>query len=137
MTARAIRHDWWTAGRAPYLGNLKVMRRVLEAVKKEVAAADGRLVAYLFRDDRAVFVVEGGQAPEALARARRVSEDAFRSSDRKPLWGRVDIRPAGDPVGVRDDLDRLARQAGVPDGLAGYPWCAGPWLSTSTPVRSG
>lgn len=132
METVRLRCRWETASRRPYFANLKVMRRVLNAVRAEVEAAGGAVPAYVFLEDLFAMVAEG-PAPgleAALDRAREESAADFAASDRKPLWGeRRDETVTGrDEEEAVGPLLRLPVEAGLAAEPRDYPWLGGDWL---------
>ena len=124
-----VQGEWITRDRAPYLAHLKVMRRVLEALRAEVGPG-GTVGAYVFLDDRFAFVAEGtGDLAAAAERARREADRAFRAENGVPLWGECFTDPVtGTLESAVADLARLPADAGLADRPEDYPWCGGRWL---------
>jgi hypothetical protein len=123
---------WETWQRAPYFANLKVMRSVLQTLRRELTAPGGSLRAYVFLEDRVAFLVEG--RPEllrgALESARARSEAAFAASNRKHLWGASsDLEVTGLARDrVLASLRQMPADAGLAADLSAYPWAGGDWL---------
>lgn len=123
--------SWVTSAGRPYFTNLKVMRAVLEAIRGALVREGCELLAYLFLEDRAVFVAGGPKTAlrAALETAGSGSDADFRRSDRKPLWGDRGERPLAweDRQEVIASLSRLVAAAGSSD-VREHPWAGGPWL---------
>lgn len=135
-----VRGCWDAHGSRPYFANLKVMRTVLCALRDEVNGIGGSLLAYVFLDDRLAFLAEGPAAelPAALERCRQSTEEEFRGTDRKPLWGeRVEEVVTGLP---RDaalaPVARLPVEAGLAADPVDYPWLGGEWFAVEGPEPS-
>jgi len=127
-----LRCTWSTSAGRPFFANLKVMRAVLGALRGELAAVRGGLPAYVFVEDRLVFLAEGPpvELEAALERARTRSEAAFADSDRKELWGEARQEDVSglDREALLLPLRRLPVERGLAEDLSEYPWAGGDWL---------